>query len=85
VPFDANQVQNFKLDEVPTLTKVINELGSVLKRDSGNSDDTAQLPSMEPYIEIFRKHIKKCIIKQEKLSLEMNKMDDDQNGQTVQF
>ena len=29
VPFDPNNVQNFKLAEVPTLTKVINELGIV--------------------------------------------------------
>ena len=29
VPFDPNNVQNFKLAEVPTLTKVINELGTL--------------------------------------------------------
>ena len=31
VPFDPANVQNFKLSEVPTLTMVINELGSVQK------------------------------------------------------
>jgi len=29
VPFDPNNVHNFKLAEVPTLTKVINELGEL--------------------------------------------------------
>lgn len=29
VPFDSSNVENFKLSEVPTLTKVINELGSM--------------------------------------------------------
>jgi hypothetical protein len=66
VPFDPADVQNFKLDEVPTLTTVINELGQLKKpRDP---EDVATVPSLEPYIELFKKHIKKCVIKQEKAS-----------------
>jgi len=29
VPFDPSNIENFKLSEVPTLTKVINELGTL--------------------------------------------------------
>jgi len=57
VPFDAHNVQNFKLAEVPTLTKVINELGEVQREKRENeemNDDTGNdivnLPSLEPYL-----------------------------------
>jgi len=64
VPFDPNNYQNFKLSEVPTLTTVINELGTLRQSAENNEDNTgaqgAQLPSFEPYVKFFRKHIKKC-------------------------
>ena len=65
VPFDANKVESFKLSEVPTLTTVINELGQSRQKDTITSEQ-AKLPSLEPYLEIFRTHIKKSVIKQEK-------------------
>ena len=78
VPFDPNNVQNFKLAEVPTLTMVINELGSL--PPSNVQSDHASLPCLEPYIHLFRKHIKACTLKQER-SLRMD--DDMDNGQMV--
>ena len=57
VPFDPANVQNFKLKDVPTLTMVINELGR-----------NESIPCLEPYLQIFRKHINKCLLKQEKHS-----------------
>ena len=77
VPFDPNNVQNFKLAEVPTLTKVINELGQVQKEKKEESgeiksqedDSIVSLPSLEPYLLIFKNHIRKCVIKQDKATL----------------
>ena len=63
VPFDPNNVENFKLSEVPTLTQVINELGSL--PPSSVSTDHANLPCLESYITLFKKHIKACTLKQE--------------------
>ena len=76
-PFDPNNVQNFKLAEVPTLTKVINELGQVQKEKKEESgeiksqedDSIVSLPSLEPYLLIFKNHIRKCVIKQDKATL----------------
>jgi len=71
VPFDPNNVHNFKLAEVPTLTMVINELGT-LKTDEKQIDaatGSMTLPCMEPYINLFKKHIRGCVVKQDKLSL----------------
>jgi len=33
VPFDPSNIENFKLSEVPTLTKVINELGTLTSEE----------------------------------------------------
>jgi DNA primase small subunit len=60
VPFDPANVHNFKLAEVPNLTMVINELGQVKERQS---DDTAVVPCLEPYLALFKNHIKKCVAK----------------------
>ena len=62
VPFDSAQVDNFKLAEVPTLTMVINELGTLGRNQEGN--ETAQLPCLESYINLFKTHIKKSVLKQ---------------------
>lgn len=71
MPFDPANVQNFKLEEVPTLTMVINELGQLKKpRDP---EDVATVPSLEPYIDLFKKHIKKCVIKQDKATKQQEK------------
>lgn len=70
VPFDPANVHNFKLAEVPTLTMVINELGQ-LKKGEQSTEETVVLPCMEPYINLFKKHIKKCTIKQDKYTLAM--------------
>lgn len=77
VPFDPNNVQNFKLSEVPTLTQVINELGTL--PPSSVKSDHAQLPCLEPYIQLFRKHIRNCTLKQDKMLQGLND-DDDDNG-----
>ena len=74
VPFDPNNVENFKLAEVPTLTMVINELG---QQPRSSLDETAQIPCLEPFIKIFKDHIKRCTIKQDKANQGEN---DDDNG-----
>ena len=60
VPFDAANVHNFKLAEVPTLTMVINELGTYKPKAGveGDESKTAVVPCLEPYINIFKKHIR---------------------------
>ena len=63
VPFDSSNVENFKLSEVPTLTKVINELGNMPRSSIEMQDDIVNLPSLTPYINIFKKHIRACIVK----------------------
>lgn len=63
VPFDSSKVENFKLADVPTLTKVINELGSMPRSSISEQDDTVNLPSLTPFINIFKKHIRACIAK----------------------
>ena len=57
VPFDPNNVQNFKLAEVPTLTNVINELGQVQREKREDQqmngdigDEIVNLPSLDPYL-----------------------------------
>jgi DNA primase small subunit len=69
VPFDAAKVENFRLADVPTLTMVINELGQSAGRSKQKSEEgseVASLPCLEPYIAIFKKHIRACVVKQEK-------------------
>ena len=64
VPFDSNKVESFKLADVPTLTTVINELGECGRTSSDG--ESISLPSLDPYIALFKKHIRQCILKQEK-------------------
>ena len=73
VPFDPANVQNFKLADVPTLTMVINELGQNSK--TAKEGETASIPCFEPYLAIFKKHIKNSLLKQEKFSRAQNKGD----------
>ena len=65
IPFDPNNVENFKLSEVPTLTRVINELGTLKSEEKNQDSQTGAmpLPSFEPYVNIFKKHIKNCVNK----------------------
>ena len=73
VPFDPLKYQDFKLDQVPTLTQCINELGQ------GDN-----IPCMEKPLEIFKKHIRACVDKQHKASMVEEQMDDEaQSGQAV--
>ena len=48
---------------------MINELG-VVKKDQGSAGEetTISLPSLDPYINLFKNHISKCVIKQDKLN-----------------
>ena len=57
VPFDSNKVENFKLAEVPTLTTVIKELGETRNANAGDGE-CISLPSLDPYLAIFKKHIR---------------------------
>ena len=64
VPFDPNKYEQFILADVPTLTTVINELGKVssnTNQDANGEKRALILPSFEPSLEIFRKHIGRCI------------------------
>ena len=66
MPFDSNKVENFKLAEVPTLTTVINELGEQRGAATNGDADCISLPSLDPYLALFKKHIRQCIVKQQK-------------------
>ena len=67
VPFDSADVENFKLAEVPTLTMAINELGELSKEGRPVMEDgVASIPCLQPYIVLFKKHIKKCHLKQDR-------------------
>ena len=61
VPFDPNNFQNFILDQVPTLTQVINQLGSRKQNVDNSVSEPESLPCLEPYIQIFKKHISQSI------------------------
>lgn len=63
VPFDPNNVHNFKLAEVPTLTKVINELGQLTDKQLDTTTGAVNLPCLEPYTNLFKKHIRNCVVK----------------------
>ena len=57
---------------------VINELGT-LKQDEKSIDaatGSMNLPCMEPYINLFKKHIRNCVVKQDKLNMK----NDDNNA-----
>ena len=88
VPFDPNNYENFVLAEVPTLTIVINELGQASRNQAAAAEqDESQdkglvLPSFEPYLKLFRKHIQKCVIAEQKIQQEKEL---DEIAQAVQF
>lgn len=75
VPFDPANVQNFKLANVPTLTMVINELGSNQGQKNDESSGSVVVPCLEPYIGIFKKHIRSSLLKQEKHAKAQQKVD----------
>jgi hypothetical protein len=60
VPFDPKEVHKFKVDDVPTLTSVINDLGT--RRGPSNSiadkGTASGLPSMEVATKVFRNFLK---------------------------
>lgn len=62
VPFDAANVHNFKLNEVPNLTMVIKELGQHRSKED-DATGSVVVPCLEPYIGIFKKHIRQCLLK----------------------
>lgn len=72
VPFDPLKFNEFKLAEVPTLTKCINELGQ-----------GGGIPCMEKPLDLFKRHIRSCVDKQHKAA--MGNADDEaqENGQAV--
>lgn len=88
VPFDPYNYENFILTEVPTLTIVINELGQASRNqndameDEADKEKVAVIPSFEPYLKIFRKHIQKCIVSEQKIQQEKEL---DEIAQAVQF
>ena len=68
VPFDPMKYADFKLADVPTLTRCINELGQ-----TGGS-----VPCMEKPLEIFKRHIRTCVDKQHKSNVTDGAMEDDE-------
>jgi len=76
VPFDPQNVQNFRLAEVPTLSQVIKELGERQGESAQDEEGCANLPCLQPYVELFKKHIRKCTIKQQKKEAQEEKEGD---------
>lgn len=60
VPFDPDHVEDLDVNNVPTLTSVINDLNHA-PQDQENQDplQDRQIASMEPYKMVFNKFLKK--------------------------
>ena len=83
VPFDPNKYEQFQLAKVPTLTTVINELGQAASARTDSQTKNPVLPSFEPSLEIFRKHIGRCIAAEQKLQQDKEEMEMDEIVQSV--
>ena len=67
VPVNAKRPDDFVVHEVPTLTMVINELGSAGASDMAKEDGDSLTPDcLRPYMETFKNFLRNC----EKKSLE---------------
>ena len=77
VCFDPESEKGFQLNKVPNLTTVINELGEVNQRkkeadakEASTLEDggVAVIPSLNPYVTIFKKHIRSCNLKSDQFN-----------------
>ena len=60
VPIDPKRPDDFKCNEVPTLTKVINELGDIGKDAESLKEegDSVTTPCLQPYMKTFKEFLK---------------------------
>jgi hypothetical protein len=59
VPIDSKKPDEFKVEEVPTLTQVINELGT-LQTHAKEEGDSVTPHCLEPYMATYRSFLKSC-------------------------